>query len=84
MDDAAKSVADNIDSNAHVYDIYYDVHEYEDTDTGSLRCEPGGVLSGWYRVNTYLNAVVSYPLAQSHSLRPCLMHMMYVLECIFN
>ena len=23
------------DSNDNVYDVYYDVHEYEDTDTGS-------------------------------------------------
>ena len=30
-----------------------------------------------------LDAVGSYPLAQSHIPRPCLMHM-YVLEYIFN
>ena len=72
LDDAAKSVADNIDSNAHVYDIYYDVHEYEDTDTGSLRCEPGGVLGCWQRVNHGLpecGRVLSLgPESQSSSL----------------
>ena len=34
-DDATESVVDSIDSNDNVYDVYYDVHEYEDTDTGS-------------------------------------------------
>ena len=32
----------------------------------------------------HLDAVGSYPLAQSHIHRPCLMHMMYILECILN
>ena len=72
LDDAAESVADNIDSNANSYDIYYDVHEYEDTDTGSLRCEPGGVLGGWHRVNHGLpecGRVLSLgPESQSSSL----------------
>ena len=26
---------DSIDSNDNVYDVYYDVHEYENTDVGS-------------------------------------------------
>ena len=26
---------DSIDSNDNVYDVYFDVQEYEDTDTGS-------------------------------------------------
>ena len=30
-----ESVVDSIDSNDNVYDVYYDLHEYEDTDTGS-------------------------------------------------
>ena len=34
-DDATESVVNSIDSNDNVYDVYYDVHEYEDTDTGS-------------------------------------------------
>ena len=34
-DDATESVVDSIDSNDNVYDVYYDVHEYEDTGTGS-------------------------------------------------
>ena len=34
-DDATESVVDSIDSNDNVYDVYNDVHEYEDTDTGS-------------------------------------------------
>ena len=34
-DDATESVVDSIDSNDNVYDVYYDVHEYEDTDTAS-------------------------------------------------
>ena len=37
-DDATESVVDSIDSNDNIYDVYYDMHEYEDTDTGS----PGG------------------------------------------
>ena len=44
-----KSVVDSIDSSDNVYDIYYGVHECEDTDTGCY--EPGGVLGGWDRVN---------------------------------
>ena len=40
-DDAKDSVVVSIDGNDsftlsdNVYDVYYDVHEYEDTDTGS-------------------------------------------------
>ena len=34
-----KSVVDNIDSNDDVYDVYYDAHEYEDTDTGVAKPE---------------------------------------------
>ena len=34
-DDATESDVDSIDSNDNVYGVYYDVHEYEDTDTGS-------------------------------------------------
>ena len=34
-DDATESVMDSIDSNDNVNDVYYDVHEYEDTDAGS-------------------------------------------------
>ena len=32
---ASESHVDSKDSNDNVYDVYYDMHEYEDTDTGS-------------------------------------------------
>ena len=35
LDDATESVTSSIDSNDNVYDVYYDMHEYEDTDTWS-------------------------------------------------
>ena len=35
LDDAKEGVLDGIASNDNVYDVYYDVHEYEDTDTES-------------------------------------------------
>ena len=34
-DDTTESVVGSIDSNDNVYDVYYDVHEFEDTGTGS-------------------------------------------------
>ena len=34
-DDATESLAESIDSNDNVHDLYYDVPEYEDTDAGS-------------------------------------------------
>ena len=34
-DYATESVASGIASNDKVYDVYHDVHEYKDTDTGS-------------------------------------------------
>ena len=34
-DDATESVTSSIDSTDNVFDVYYDVHEYKDTDTGS-------------------------------------------------
>ena len=49
------------------------------------RCEPGGVLCAWDRVAHGTpggGRVLS--LAQSHSPRPCLMHMMYILEYLIK
>ena len=34
-DDATESVVDSLDSNDNVYDVHYNMHEYEDIDTES-------------------------------------------------
>ena len=48
-----------------------------------LRC---GLIKSTHTVECFihLDAIGSYPFAQSHIPRPCLMHTMYILECIFN
>ena len=81
-DDATESVATSIDSNDNVYDVYYDVMNMR-TLTRDHRESPEASWAVGIEQTIALDAVDSYPLAQSHIPRPCLMYMMYVLECIF-
>ena len=79
--DATESVVDCIDSNDDVYDVYYDVHECDDTESPGV-ANPEAFWAGIGQTTAHLDALESYPLA--HSPCPCLRHTMYILECIFS
>ena len=60
-----------------------DVHHLESQEEPTRKRHRPNTPAGELGLD-HLDAVGSYPLAQSHIPRPCLMHMMYVLEYIFN